>query len=197
MAAGAQERQLERLENLTDAVVAIAATLLVFPLVNVADDIRLSTFGSLWQQQGTSLFAFGLSFVVVYRFWLIRHRLHERTLEVNAAMVGLNCAWLVTIVFLPFPTQLIGSGNTTRPVAYGLYIGTMLATMVIGVVELWVVSRPRTWAVLVPALVPATAMAVALVISVTAPAVGLWSLILLLPTGFIAGRLRRQRPARD
>jgi uncharacterized membrane protein len=191
-----RERQLERLENLTDAVVAIAATLLVFPLVNIADDITLTGIGSLWHQQSTSLFVFVLSFVVVYRFWLVRHRLHERTFEVNGAMIGLNCAWLVTIVFLPFPTQLIGSANTTRPVAYGLYVGTMLATMVIGAAELWVLSHPRTLAALVPALVPATAMAVALVVAVTVPAIGLWSLTLLLPTGIIADRLgRRLRPS--
>lgn len=57
--------------NLTDAVVAIAATLLVLPLVDVIGELDGNHVGQLLRDNGDKLFAFVLSFVVIARFWMV------------------------------------------------------------------------------------------------------------------------------
>jgi hypothetical protein len=79
-----------RLLGFSDAVVAIAATLLVLPLLDIVRD-RTSEeeIGAILRQNRSAFFAFVLSFVVIYRFWLVHHMIFARVRESAA------CLWLV------------------------------------------------------------------------------------------------------
>lgn len=112
----------------TDAVVAIAVTLLILPLVDVATEVRSEGGDAMAviTENKPQLYTFLLSFVVITRFWLTHHRMFEHVRAYNTRLVQLNMLWLLFIVILPFPTAIIGvypSGKFTA----GLYIGTILA----------------------------------------------------------------------
>src|SRR6478735_6009389 len=66
----------ERLKAFSDAVVAIAMTLLILPLMESVRDVAahdLSTWEWLNENAG-QLLSFALSFVLIANFWLTHHR---------------------------------------------------------------------------------------------------------------------------
>ena len=111
----------------TDAVVAIAVTLLVLPLVDVVTESKndgLDAFGVITEHK-PQIYTFLLSFVVIARFWLTHHRVFEHVKAYNSRLFQLNMVWLLCIVILPFPTEIIGAYDSSRFTA-GLYIGMIL-----------------------------------------------------------------------
>jgi uncharacterized membrane protein len=207
--AAERKRGVERIIAFSDAVVAIAATLLVLPLVDAAIEIKRVDIGELLSENGDRLFVFVLSFAVICRFWLIHHRMYEHVVDYTPALIQINFVWLLSIVFLPFPTQLLGSTPHRQPLIYGLYIGTMFVTTATAAAAQWIIARsPRVEppsaqasASVDPGFVTAGAMAVALLVAVTVPQIGLWSLFLLFAGGlldrFIGARGRGARPVGD
>lgn len=120
---------LERTITLVDAVVAIAMTLLILPLVDVAQDLDLHGLAAFWTDNRTLLMTFVISFVVIFAFWnahgSIFRRLDEGGRPELRWLSLLNLGWLLLIAFLPFPTALIGDSvnSTTAPI----YLGTLCA----------------------------------------------------------------------
>jgi uncharacterized membrane protein len=109
------QRDPDRLVLFTDAVVAIAVTLLILPLVDVgtaavAENLRTRAVIS---DHKTQILSFLLSFVVIARLWLTHHRIFEHVKAYNSRLMELNMFWLLTIVILPFPTAMI-SGSDDR-----------------------------------------------------------------------------------
>src|ERR1700691_2436078 len=103
------ETGLRRLVNFSDAVVAIAITLLILPLVDVAGSIGASSVGHFLDVNKDKLLAFALSFAVIGNFWWVQHQQFERVKKYNAVLVGGMGLWVFSIVFLPFPTELLGA----------------------------------------------------------------------------------------
>ena len=121
----------ERLRAFVDAVVAIAMTLLILPLlesVSEAADAELSTATFLVEHRG-QLISFVLSFILIAMFWMEHHRQYSRTHEVSGALLWINVAWMLTIVWLPVPTAMVGQ-MTPDPLQATLYIGTLIMTQV-------------------------------------------------------------------
>jgi len=134
----------ERLKAFADAVVAIAMTLLILPLmesVGDAADHELSTAEWLSTNAG-QLLSFILSFVLIANFWLTHHRLFAGVHRVTNSLLWLTIAWMFTIVWLPIPTALIGQ----LPPDAGqeiLYIGTLaLTSLVMFFSRLYVLRHP-------------------------------------------------------
>jgi uncharacterized membrane protein len=198
----ASQRGFDRVVNLSDAVVAIAATLLVLPLVDSAPSIAHENLGELLAENRDELIAFALSFAVICRFWLVHHSLFTRLDGVTGPIVWINFVWLFSIAFLPFPTELVSSSGVNEPAVSALYIGTMLVTTAAGAALQWLVGRsPELLARgVAPAgirssLMATATMVVALIIAVAVPAIGLWSILLLVPSGLIDDRLSRRAAA--
>lgn len=177
---------LERTITLTDAVVAIAMTLLILPLVDVVGELKVDDLGSLWAENGQLLQSFVISFVVIYAFWTahgtLSRRLREAGLDGAPRLGVINLFWLLVIAFLPFPTALIGQDltTTTAPV----YIGTMFVlaalTFAMTVVVHRATGRPVGLAWLTTAV-----FAVCTAVSLINPQLGLYLLLLLVVTGRI------------
>ena len=117
-------RGLDRAITFSDGVFAIAITLLVlsFRLPQVAAhgaDSHL--LDALTDESGTFV-GFVVSFYVIARFWMTHHRLSIWLRHVDSTFVALNLVFLASVVFLPFPTEVLGVyGNTrTAVVFYGL-----------------------------------------------------------------------------
>ncbi len=121
-----EERGLERLIFFSDAVVAIAITLLVLPLT----ELKPAEGQGAWEFLGEhsyELLAFAISFLVIARFWFIHHALFGKLVRMDLRLMLLNMAWLASLVLLPFPTALLEDegGYAT------LYLVNLLATSVL------------------------------------------------------------------
>lgn len=114
---------LERLAFLTDAVVAIAMTLLVIDLrvpgpVDSDADLRRAL-----ADLGPKLFSVALSFTVIGLWWVSHHRLFRSIARIDGPLVIISVAFLASIAFLPFPTSIIGEW-TLLPTGVALYATT-------------------------------------------------------------------------
>ena len=124
-----------RLEAFSDGVFAIALTLLVIEIrLPAMDSIGSST--ELWRALGLlgpTVFAFLLSFAVILITW-VNHHGTLRLVDASSApfMYG-NGFLLLTVVFIPFPTALLGAFVRTDHAAPAvvLYV-TVLAVQAIG-----------------------------------------------------------------
>ena len=177
-----------RLVAFSDAVVAIAITLLVLPLVDAAGTIGSESIGTFLGDNRTKLLAFLLSFAVIGRFWWSQHQVHDRVVSYDLVFVWGMFVWLFGIVFLPFPTELLSATVHAGPGIHALYIGTLLVASVGALVQQFaVVHRPelqvkehRGEARMSLAVIQTLLMALALVLAITVRSIGLWALLLLL-----------------
>lgn len=99
-----------RLEAFCDAVFAIALTLLIIDIKVPASE-ELGTTREVWlalKHLGPSIFAFVLSFAVILITWVNHHRFFRLVDKSSAAFVYANGFLLLTVVFMPFPTALVG-----------------------------------------------------------------------------------------
>ena len=201
-------RDPDRLVLFTDAVVAIAVTLLILPLVDLVPDARAEglTPVEVITEHWTEIFSFLLSFVVIANFWLGHHRVFEHVRAYTPAMMRLNLLWLLVIVVLPFPTEIVGTYESDQFTA-GLYTGTILVLSICQTALTWMihghaelekpddpVSRPE----LISSLVVTGLTLVAFLLAAFVPGVNFYALLLLL-LGPIVSRFvnRRQSPDRS
>ena len=151
----------------------------------------------LLREHTSDIFGFLLSFVVIAQLWLGQHRIVSPLVRQSPAVVWLLLGWTLTIVFLPFPTTLV-AGPADDALTKLLYIGTMAVSSTLLALLALVIARDRdlrdTDAKPEARYSAATAalFLVALVVSVTVPALGYWPLLLLLLTHPVADRLRRR-----
>jgi uncharacterized membrane protein len=121
----ATDRGLDRLTYFTDAIAAIAITLLILPIVDrVADSGSAAEF---FEENLPSLGAFALSFLVIARLWIAHHSAFEHVVTYTSPLRWLSLAWAFTIALLPLPTAMVAQWTTTWPVVL-FYIGTMTAS---------------------------------------------------------------------
>src|SRR5699024_818864 len=114
----------------------------------------------------------------------------------TASMTWLNMAWLATIVFLPLPTEMLAQTSSGDAAVRALYIGTLLLSSALLDLLSFVISRSpdvRTGAPLAADPVTTVLLAVALVVAVAVPPIGMWSLLLLLLEAPIRRRLAARR----
>ncbi len=201
MASFRTDRGLDRLVNFSDAAVAIAITLLVLPLVDIATEITRehTTVWSLFIANWGTFLAFAISFVVIARFWVVHHRVFEFVRDYNGALVRLNFLWLASIVFLPFSTNVLSLVGGKNAGVYALYIGTLIVTSSsMLLMEIVLKRNPGLLregvegSLRLSSSAIATALfAVALVLAVLVPSVGMLWLLLLVLGGPIRALLDR------
>jgi uncharacterized membrane protein len=97
---------VERLTLFTDAVVAIAITLLALELP-VPEGNTLSAFWSSVQRDDGHYAAFLISFVVIAAAWGTHNDVFWHARQADPRLRTLNMAWLLTIILVPFATRLL------------------------------------------------------------------------------------------
>ncbi len=119
----------ERAKTFVDAVVAIAMTLLILPLLESVSEIagRRETAGEWLDQHNGQIVVFVLSFGIVAMFWIGHHRTFARVERVTVPLLWVLVGWMATIVWLPVPTAMSGQLEPS-PVLFLLYIGAMILT---------------------------------------------------------------------
>ncbi|ADJ45217.1 hypothetical protein AMES_3392 [Amycolatopsis mediterranei S699] len=198
------ERSSERLVFFTDAVVAIALTLLVLPLTELVPELvaEHAPASEAVTRNWAKIFSFVLSFAVIGRSWFIHHRTFEHVRAYSSPLVVVNLCWLLTIALLPFPTQLIGAYPPDRFTAV-FYLGTLLASSLCHTALALIVRRdPRVRAGTEPVsgesvgtfVLSTVVFALAVVVAFIKPGLGYYVLLLLFFPAMISRWAQRRRP---
>ncbi|SDT41814.1 Uncharacterized membrane protein [Friedmanniella luteola] len=190
-----------RIINFTDAIVAIAATLLILePIDAAAQAGDQQPLLNLLASTSEQLLAFAVSFVVIGHFWLLHRRLFKSVRVITQPLYWFNLLWLFSIVFLPYPTAVL-SGRTDDPPSCALYIGTMTVTSLAALALKVLVARakaeegdPEYSAHLGASVAAVAALCAATALALFVPWVQLWGLLLLLPTVWFGRRKGKGAP---
>jgi uncharacterized membrane protein len=188
------QKGFERLVFFTDAVTAIAITLLILPLVDLVPAYTTHTganVGGFITEYWNEIWSFVLSFVIIARLWIANHETLERVERQSPRLMSLNIAWAFTVVVLPLPTALIAVLSVHDRAAIGFYVGTMTASSLLLAAICWeVYRRPELGATNRQASLvnfygvasTAAAFALALIVGELFPELGLYPLLILLLT---------------
>jgi len=108
-----------RLEAFCDGVFAIALTLLIID-IKIPSTKEINSTTEFWQELKhiiPSVFAFLLSFIIVLITWVNHHNSLKMLNRSSASFIYANGLLLLTVVFIPFPTSLIGEHILTNHAA--------------------------------------------------------------------------------
>jgi len=152
----------ERLTFFTDAVAAIALTLLALELPVPEGFSPTELVDSIGRSLSEYL-AFVISFVVIAAHWSTHHDIFRWVVRVDGGLRRLNFWWLLTIVLVPFVSKLLsesgepppGETDTTLPLRFAVYAAVQVMA---NVVFLLIVRRMAS-AHLVRSDTPATLLA--------------------------------------
>jgi uncharacterized membrane protein len=183
-------RGLDRLVFFTDAVTAIAITLLVLPLV---DSVTEAAHAGLSAEQfiGNNVAAiagFALSFLVIARLWLAHHSTFEHVGSYSRPLLLLNLFWAFTVVVLPLPTEMVSQFRTSS-VTVGVYIGTMAASSLTLTAltllirkhpQLELEENPMPGREVFSSVVSTIGFFIALIVGVLVPAINFYALLIML-----------------
>src|SRR6478609_3434398 len=128
-----KEIAFERVIFFSDAIVAIAITLLALNLKLGKVSHEHLTFSDLilpWK----NYIAFVLSFINIATFWKIHHDLFMHINKINEKLFGLNIIWLFLIIILPFSTTLVSSYFGDSPAVLLYTLNIFLITLVQNVI---------------------------------------------------------------
>ncbi|HXB49660.1 MAG TPA: TMEM175 family protein [Streptosporangiaceae bacterium] len=117
----------ERLIFFSDAVAAIAMTLLAFTLKVPGGSSDRAILNGLWNGR-LSYLEFLISFVVIGGHWRSHHRLFRYVYRLDSRIITLNMVWLLMIVIIPFATELL-SGRGGFGVRFSLYAIIQVLTL--------------------------------------------------------------------
>jgi uncharacterized membrane protein len=119
-----------RLEAFSDAVLAIAITLLVLDLKVPSPGQGGHTLAWNLAREWPAYAAYVLSFLVIGIMWVNHHSLFAQVERVDRPLLFTNLLLLIGIAVLPFPTALfaeyVNRGGTDSHVAAAVYSVTMV-----------------------------------------------------------------------
>lgn len=207
--------EAERFITFTDAVVAIAMTLLILPLMEAAADIPEEE-GAKGEEEGDKMTiedyfshnkhkvgSFFLSFWVVSIFWVWHDKLFRFVGRFSRLLLALNFLWMLGLVFLPVATSLLTATPDTDKLGLIVYIGTMLWTSFCGGLMVQAIRRDsRIWKgdrgpgklAVISNLMHDILLLIALLISIFSKVAGAYSLIVLATHPIIMKLIRRRWP---
>jgi uncharacterized membrane protein len=100
-------RDLDRIVNFSEAVFAIAITILVLD-IRVPDGLSPTEVPAQVLGLAPKYLSYVISFLVLAIYWQAHHRVFRPIRGYDGTLVWLNFLFLMAIAFLPFPTSLLG-----------------------------------------------------------------------------------------
>lgn len=177
---GRETPEFARVANLSDAVFAIASTLLVLTLdtPSVAPDRLVGELAARIPQ----FVAFVLGFALVANVWWAHHKFFGLLERIEPWTIGINLALLGVVALVPFPTSLIGA-SPGAVAAVVPFIGLFVVLHVLFLAMLLRAQATAAWRMPIPrGLYPwlvagwlghLSLMLVALVVALWLPVAGL------------------------
>ncbi len=130
-----------RLEALSDAVFAIAMTLLILDL-KVPTELGTDTLGAALRHKGHEWISFAVTFGIASLFWVLQHRVFELLENVGGGSTVLTFVFLGFVTTLPFSTALWGH-HISQPLASVLYFGNQFLIALTLAAKLELARRQR------------------------------------------------------
>lgn len=115
-------RATDRLTLFSDAVVAIAITLLAIDLPVPTGDTTSALLSSV-RANGGHYLAFLISFAVIAAAWSGHHDIFGHTSRITVRLRQLNMIWLLMMVLTPFATRLLTTQGNETTTAHALRFG--------------------------------------------------------------------------
>jgi uncharacterized membrane protein len=100
-------RELDRIVNFSDAIFAIAITILVLD-IRLPDNLSPTELPVQVLGLGPKYLSYLISFLVLAVYWQAHHRVFKPITGYDGTLVWLNILFLMAVAFLPFPTSLLG-----------------------------------------------------------------------------------------
>jgi uncharacterized membrane protein len=195
-----EELEFDRVAFFSDAVFAIAMTLLVVG-IGIPRVAHPSSIGEKLGDKQTEIFSFFLSFLVIGLYWLSHHRFFSKLVAVDVRLMKINLVYLAAIAFMPFPTALVGTYGDTESVVIVLYAITLCVASLLDAVLFWHAQRAallrkrlsdeafRNY--LFAAVLPAAVFAISIPIALADASLGLLFWLLIFPAEFLIGKYLR------
>ncbi|KRN29563.1 integral membrane protein [Lactobacillus selangorensis] len=101
----------ERLVSYTDAVIAIAATIMVLEL-HAPKSVSVPALFSMWP----TMLAYVISFALIYLVWMSHQNIFNKANVISIQTYLINGIWLFILTLVPFATSWVGEHpNDTLP----------------------------------------------------------------------------------
>ncbi len=104
-------RAFERFINFTDAVVAIAITLMALPLIDIEGPGPDETVWQVISANSGTIIVFLFAFAIVANSWYQHNRIVNDMRGYDASVFWLNIAWIAVIAVIPWAANLYGSAS--------------------------------------------------------------------------------------
>jgi uncharacterized membrane protein len=85
------------------------------------------------------MLAYGLSFAVIGRFWLVHHRFFSEVTGFDGGLISLNIFYLAWIVLIPFSSEVLGD-HGGQAASIVLYAGNLSGVVLTG---MWMAAYAR------------------------------------------------------
>jgi uncharacterized membrane protein len=99
---------LERIMFFSDAVIAIAITLLALEIRLPEQGVETANLAAALVELSPRYLSFFISFFVIGLFWISHHRLFEYVHTYTRGLIWINLVFLFLVAFVPFPTAVLG-----------------------------------------------------------------------------------------
>src|SRR5258706_10125176 len=119
------------LETFCDGVFAIALTLMIID-IKIPSSAIINNTSDFWlalRHIAPSIFAFVLSFTIILITWVNHHATLNLVNKSSASFIYANGFLLLTVVFMPFPTALVGEYLLTDHAAPAVVIYNSVTTV--------------------------------------------------------------------
>ena len=184
-------RSLDRIVNFSDAVVAVAITVLVLPIVAIGGPGPQQTMWQVISSHGGQIGGFLLTFLIVFLLWQGHHRVFDNFIAIDNVIMWLNAGWLASIAFLPWPSKLVDFADQG---AHAMWLYNLTLCLNATFLQLIYMRGKRhpgylrnpsistsAWSI---SAMFAVAFAALTLLSIIAPRVAAWSMFLLIPLRF-------------
>lgn len=185
--------EFDRVSFFTDAIYAIAMTLLVVDLKLPETAPDLNQPGNLLQAIGDvrwQIFGFFLGFLLIGRYWLMHHMLFAKLKSIDQTLVKVNLAGLGFVAFSPFSVMLI-SRYEDNWVAFLIFAGNLAMISGLKLVLLILAARrghfadqPASFQLrhdVIDAAIPVAVMLLSLPLAAISTSAALLSWLLIIP----------------
>jgi uncharacterized membrane protein len=135
-------RGLERVNGFSDAVFAVAITLLILTVIVP----EVSDVGQLRQElvdMWPKFFGFLLSFVIIGAFWMGHHAIFGYLRRYTRGLLWINLFLLMFIVLLPFSTDLMSEYNGSELTVVFYDLNMIAVTLALSLLWWYVSYRNR------------------------------------------------------
>ncbi|MCX6153646.1 MAG: TMEM175 family protein [Candidatus Kapabacteria bacterium] len=118
------ENPNSRLEAFCDGVFSIALTLLIID-IKISSAEKIGSTAEFWlaiKNIIPSIFTFVLSFIIILITWVNHHNYIKLINKSSSSFIYANGFLLLTVVFIPFPTSLVGEHILTNHASPAVFL---------------------------------------------------------------------------